>query len=151
VIAALAALDGPLQGALQPPGPPLEHSLNTCQEEAGDTYKAITAWIWQLFNECSTSTASAPMLETGVFRPANLGGGTGPPAPVMHAVRYGADGVPKHEVAELLKFKMRYGRPHVLVDRPWPRRVGRQVGAAGEPDQAGPTARRPSRDRPHPT
>ena len=27
----------------------------------------------------------------------------------------GADGVPEHEVQELLKFKMRYGRPYVLV------------------------------------
>ena len=34
----------------------------------------------------------------------------GPPPPVP-----GADGVPEHEVQELLKFKMRYGRPYVLV------------------------------------
>ena len=27
----------------------------------------------------------------------------------------GADGGPEHEVQELLKFKMRYGRPYVLV------------------------------------
>ena len=27
----------------------------------------------------------------------------------------GADGVPEHEVQELLKFKMSYGRPYVLV------------------------------------
>jgi hypothetical protein len=27
----------------------------------------------------------------------------------------GADGAPEHEVAELLKFKMRYCLPHVLV------------------------------------
>ena len=27
----------------------------------------------------------------------------------------GADGAPEHEVQELLKFKMRYGRPYVLV------------------------------------
>ena len=34
----------------------------------------------------------------------------GPPPPVL-----GADGAPEHEVQELLKFKMRYGRPYVLV------------------------------------
>ena len=27
----------------------------------------------------------------------------------------GADGRPEHEVQELLKFKMRWGRPYVLV------------------------------------
>ena len=33
-----------------------------------------------------------------------------PPPPVV-----GADGELEHEVQELLKFKMRYGRPYVLV------------------------------------
>jgi hypothetical protein len=45
--------------------------------------------------------------------PAHLCGEPDPPAPVV-----GADSAPEHEVAqaaELLKFKMRYGRPHVLV------------------------------------
>ncbi len=45
-------------------------------------------------------------------RPACLGGESdaGPPPPVV-----GADGAPEHEVQELLKFKMRNGRPYVLV------------------------------------
>jgi transposase InsO family protein len=43
-------------------------------------------------------------------RPDHLGGDFGPPPPIP-----GADGRPEHEVAELLRFKMRYGRPHVLV------------------------------------
>jgi hypothetical protein len=43
-------------------------------------------------------------------RPAHLGGDGGPPPPIP-----GADGRPEHEVAELLRFKLRYGRPHVLV------------------------------------
>jgi hypothetical protein len=42
----------------------------------------------------------------------HLGVDCGPPPPIP-----GADGRPEHEVAELLRFKMRYGRPHwhVLV------------------------------------
>jgi hypothetical protein len=45
-----------------------------------------------------------------VRRPPHLASETCPPAPVV-----GAYGAPEHKVAELLKFKMRYGRPHVLV------------------------------------
>ena len=45
-------------------------------------------------------------------RPARLGGDSdvGPPPPAASP-----DGVPEHEVQELLKFKMRYGRPYVFV------------------------------------
>jgi hypothetical protein len=43
-------------------------------------------------------------------RPDHLGGDCWPPPPIP-----GADGRPEHEVAELLRFKMRYSRPHVLV------------------------------------
>ncbi len=45
-------------------------------------------------------------------RPACLGGNSdrGSPPPVV-----GADGAPDHKVQDLLKFKMRYGRPYVLV------------------------------------
>ena len=51
----------------------------------------------------------------------------GPPQPVL-----GADGAPEHEVQELLKFKMRYGRPYRplragALNRPG--RGGRYVGA----------------------
>ena len=42
--------------------------------------------------------------------PTHLGGDGGPPPPIP-----GADGRPEHEVAELLRFKLRYGRPHVLM------------------------------------
>ena len=43
-------------------------------------------------------------------RPDCLGGAPGPPSPVP-----GADGGPEYEVQQLLKFKMRWGRPYVLV------------------------------------
>ncbi len=52
---------------------------------------------WWVFNEFHVDR-----LRLYVHRPAHLGGKTGPPAPVV-----GADGTPEHEVAELLKFKMR--------------------------------------------
>jgi hypothetical protein len=52
---------------------------------------------WRVFNEFHVDR-----LRLYVHRPAHLGGETGPPAPVV-----GADGAPEHEVAELLKFKMR--------------------------------------------
>ena len=47
-----------------------------------------------------------------LHRPDHLpvGGAAAPPPPVV-----GADGRPEHEVQELLKFKMRWGRPYVLV------------------------------------
>ena len=47
-----------------------------------------------------------------IRRPALLGGDTdgAPPLPVL-----GADGSPEHEAQELVKFKMRYCRPYVLV------------------------------------
>jgi hypothetical protein len=71
-----------------PPGPPL-----------------LLAAQWRVFKEFNVDC-----LRPYVRRPSHLGGKTGPPAPV-----FGADGAPEHKVAELLKFKMRYGRPHVLV------------------------------------
>jgi hypothetical protein len=49
-----------------------------------------------------------------VRRPPHLGGETGPSAPVV-----GANGAPEHEVAELLKSSMLYGRPHVLPVVRW--------------------------------
>ena len=42
--------------------------------------------------------------------PDHLGSDVGPPAPVVCA-----DGWPEYEVQELLKFKMRYGQPYLLV------------------------------------
>ena len=47
-----------------------------------------------------------------LHRPDHLpvGGAAAPPPPVV-----GTDGRPEHDVQELLKFKMRWGRPYVLV------------------------------------
>ena len=42
-------------------------------------------------------------------RPDRLGGKAAPPPPLI-----GADGRPEHEVQELLKFKVRWGRLYVL-------------------------------------
>jgi hypothetical protein len=69
------------------------------------------------FSQSSTSTSSAC---------AALGGDSdvGPPPPVS-----GADGAPEHQVQELLKFKMRYGWPYVLM-----RWAGLDCDAAGDID-----------------
>jgi hypothetical protein len=72
---------------------------------APNTYSLDLPSSWRVFNEFNVDR-----LRPYVRRPSHLGGETGPPAPVV-----GADGTPEHEVAELLKFKMRYGRPHVLM------------------------------------
>jgi hypothetical protein len=45
--------------------------------------------------------------------PDSLGGDAGPPPPVM--IGADSDGGLEHEVQELLRLKMRYGRPYVLV------------------------------------
>jgi hypothetical protein len=72
---------------------------------APNTYHLDIPSSWRVFEEFTIDR-----LRPYVRRPPHLGGETGPPAPVV-----GADGAPEHEVAELLKFKMRYGRPHVLA------------------------------------
>ncbi len=54
-----------------------------------------------MFNEINVDC-----LRPYVRRPAHIGGETDTPAPVV-----GADGAPEHEVVELPKFNMRYGRP----------------------------------------
>ena len=72
---------------------------------APNTYRLDLPSSWRVFNEFNVDR-----LRPYVRRPAHLGGEPDPPAPDV-----GADGAPEHEVAELLKFKMRYGRPHVLV------------------------------------
>ena len=43
-------------------------------------------------------------------RPDHLGGAVAPPPPVL-----GDDSLPEHKMQELLKFKMCWGRPYVLV------------------------------------
>jgi hypothetical protein len=73
--------------------------------QARNTYRLDLPFSWRVFNEFNVGR-----LCPYVLRPSHLGGITGPPAPVV-----GADGVPEHEVAKLLKFKMRYGRPYVWV------------------------------------
>jgi hypothetical protein len=78
---------------------------------ASNTYCLDLPSSWRVFNAFNVDH-----LRPYVRRPPHLGGETGPPAPVV-----GADGAPEHELAELqsqlLKFKMRYCRPHVLVQR----------------------------------
>ncbi len=75
-----------------------------------------------------TSTDSAP---TSAVLPTSVSSPTLPPLSLART----RDGAQELELAELLKFKMRYGRPHVLVRWTVPvRRLGRHVGAAGEPD-----------------
>jgi len=74
---------------------------------APNTYRLDIPATWRVFPEFNVER-----LRPYRRRPAHLGGDpdAGPPAPVV-----GADGAPEHEVQELLKFKMRYGRPYVLV------------------------------------
>jgi hypothetical protein len=71
---------------------------------APNTYRLDLPSSWWWFNEFNVDR-----LWPYVRRPAHLDGEPDLPAPVVCA-----DGAPEHEVAELLKFKMRYGRPHVL-------------------------------------
>ena len=93
-IAAVPALDGPVSGTRNsgahylPPGHPRHvTACRTCPE----------------FN--------VERLRPYLRRPEHLGEDVlVPPPPVV-----GADGELEHEVQELLKFKMRYGRPYVLV------------------------------------
>ena len=63
--------------------------------------------FWRVFPEFNVER-----LRPYLRRPDHLGGDAdaGPPPPEI-----GADGAPEHEVQELLKFKMRYGWPYVLV------------------------------------
>ena len=74
---------------------------------APNTYRLDLPATWRVFPEFNVER-----LRPYLRRPAGLGGdsNTGPPPPVA-----GTDGAPEHEVQELLKFKMRYGRPYVLV------------------------------------
>ena len=74
---------------------------------APNTYRIDVPSSWRVFPEFNVER-----LRPYLRRPGHLGGDedVGPPPPVP-----GADGVPEHEVQELLKFKMRFGRPYVLV------------------------------------
>ena len=74
---------------------------------APNTYRLDIPATWRVFPEFNVER-----LRPYRRRPACLGGDSdaGPQPPVV-----GADGSPEHEVQELLKFKMRYGRPYVLV------------------------------------
>jgi hypothetical protein len=58
------------------------------------------------------NTYTCPELNLERLRPISAAPLT--PAPSSPTVA-GEDGRPEHEVQELLKFKMRYGRPYVLV------------------------------------
>ena len=74
---------------------------------APNTYRLDIPATWRIFPEFNVER-----LRPYLRRPDRLGGDSdvGPPPPAA-----GPDGVPEHEVQELLKFKMRYGRPYVLV------------------------------------
>ena len=70
---------------------------------APNTYRLDVPSTWRVFPEFNVER-----LRPYLRRPDTLGGDadTGPQSPVP-----GADGAPEHEVQELLKFKMLYGRP----------------------------------------
>jgi hypothetical protein len=72
---------------------------------APNTYRLDIPAAWRVFPEFNVER-----LRPYLRRPDSLGGDAGPPPPVI-----GADGGPEHEVRELLRLKMRYGRPYVLV------------------------------------
>ena len=73
---------------------------------APNTYRLDIPASWRVCPEFNVER-----LRPYLRRPDNLGGDLPPPpSPVA-----GADGAAEHEVQELLKFKMRYGRPYVLV------------------------------------
>ena len=76
---------------------------------APNTFSLDIPATWRVFPEFNVER-----LRPYLRRPDGLGGAgdsdPGPPPPVV-----GAEGSPEHEVQELLKFKMRYGRPYVLV------------------------------------
>jgi hypothetical protein len=73
---------------------------------APNTYRLDIPATWRTHPEFNVER-----LRPYLRRPDHLGeDALVPPPPVL-----GADGRPEHEVQELLKFKMRYGRPYVLV------------------------------------
>ncbi len=75
-----------------------------------NTYLPDLPPAWHTVLEFDLCPAALPA--AGRHRPDHLGGDCRPPPPIP-----GADGLPdsEHEVAELLHYKMRYCRPHVLV------------------------------------
>ena len=94
---------------------------------APNTYRLDIPATWRTCPEFNVER-----LRPYLRRPEHLGEDVlVPPPPVV-----GADGELEHEVQELLKFKMRYGRPYVLVR--WAGRdargLRRHVGAAGQHD-----------------
>ena len=72
---------------------------------APNTYRLEIPATWRACDEFNVER-----LRPYHRRPDCLGGAPGPPPPVP-----GADGGPEYEVQQLLKFKMRWGRPYVLV------------------------------------
>ena len=88
---------------------------------APNTYRLDKHAAWRVFPEFNVERL-CPYLRC----PARLGGDAdvGPPLPAA-----GSDGLPEHEVLELLKFKMRL-RPLRAGALDRPRRGGQQAGAA---------------------
>ena len=72
---------------------------------APNTYRLGVPATWRTCAELHVDR-----LRPYLRRPDHLGGEAAPRPPVI-----GADGRPEHEKQELLKFKMRWGRPYVLV------------------------------------
>ena len=98
-MAAFPALNGSLRG--------------TCTPGAHCRYRL------EIPESCDVASMRRPCDEFNVGRlrpyhrrPDGLGSALGPPPPV-----WGAVGRPEYEVQELLKFKMCWGRPYVLVLR----------------------------------
>ena len=72
---------------------------------APNTYRIDIPATWRTFNEFNVER-----LRPYYRRSDHMGGGVGLPPPVV-----GSGGLLEYEVQELLKFKMRWGRPYVLV------------------------------------
>ena len=75
------------------------------ERTAPNTYRLDLLATWRTCAEFNVER-----LRPYLRRPDHLGGEAASPPPVI-----GADGRPEHEVQELLKFKMRWGRPFVLL------------------------------------
>ena len=75
-----------------------------------------SSWRWYAFSEFNVEH-----LRRYLRRPPELGGDEAEPPRVP-----GLDGQPEHEVAAILKFAVRAGRPQVLIRLAW---LGGYVGA----------------------
>ena len=101
-------------------------TIRVLEQTASNTYRLDVPSSWRAFSEFNVER-----LRRYFRRPPELGGDEAEPPVTVP----GLDGQPEHEVAAILKFAVRAGRPQVLIR--WARRVGgyMPVGALGKPDQ----------------